>query len=88
MLAPLTTTLFSLGNTCSTSPCFPLSSEIRRCILSEEEFADMAIREMVQIGLIESTNIVMDYHEEKVKKAYSMDEKAHAHQKRESGEVL
>jgi len=38
--------------------------------MSEKDFADMAIREMVQIGLIESTDIVMDYHEEKVKKAY------------------
>ena len=38
--------------------------------MSEDEFAKMAIKEMVAINLIESENIVIDYHEEKVKKAY------------------
>lgn len=38
--------------------------------MSEDEFAKMAIKEMVAINLIESEDIVMDYHEEKVKKAY------------------
>ena len=38
--------------------------------MTEKEFADIAINEMVKIGLIESTEIVIDYHEEKVKKAY------------------
>ncbi len=38
--------------------------------MSEAEFAEMAIKEMVTVGLIESTDIVIDYHEEKVKKAY------------------
>lgn len=38
--------------------------------MTEKEFADIAINEMVKIGLIESAEIVIDYHEEKVKKAY------------------
>ncbi|MBQ9848857.1 MAG: NAD(P)/FAD-dependent oxidoreductase [Clostridia bacterium] len=38
--------------------------------MTEKEFADIAVKEMVKIGLIESENIVIDYHEEKVKKAY------------------
>ncbi len=38
--------------------------------MSEEEFAKMAIKEMVAINLIESEDVVIDYHEEKVKKAY------------------
>ena len=38
--------------------------------MSEDEFAKMAIKEMVAINLIESEDVVIDYHEEKVKKAY------------------
>lgn len=38
--------------------------------MPEEEFAKMAIKEMVAINLIESEDVVIDYHEEKVKKAY------------------
>ncbi|MDD6203276.1 MAG: NAD(P)/FAD-dependent oxidoreductase [Lachnospiraceae bacterium] len=38
--------------------------------MSEEEFAKMAISEMVSIGLIDSPDVVIDYHEERVKKAY------------------
>ena len=38
--------------------------------MSEDEFAKMAIQEMVTIGLIDSADDVIDYHEEKVKKAY------------------
>ncbi len=38
--------------------------------MTEAEFAEMAIKEMATIGLIESTDCVIDYHEEKVKKAY------------------
>lgn len=38
--------------------------------MTEKEFAGIAVGEMVRIGLIESEDIVIDYHEEKVKKAY------------------
>ena len=38
--------------------------------MSESDFAEIAIKEMVQVGLIESADIVIDYHREKVKKAY------------------
>jgi len=38
--------------------------------MSEDEFAKLGISEMVKIGLIESADVVLDYHEEKVKKAY------------------
>lgn len=38
--------------------------------MSEDEFAKMAIKEMVAINLIASEDLVIDYHEEKVKKAY------------------
>ncbi|MDD6102048.1 MAG: NAD(P)/FAD-dependent oxidoreductase [Clostridiales bacterium] len=38
--------------------------------MSEEEFADLAINEMISIGLISSKNQVADYHMEKIKKAY------------------
>ncbi len=38
--------------------------------MSEEDFAHMAIKEMVAIGLIDSPDVVIDYHQEKVKKAY------------------
>ena len=38
--------------------------------MSEEEFSKMAIKEMVAIGLIDSPDVVIDYHQEKVKKAY------------------
>jgi protoporphyrinogen oxidase len=38
--------------------------------MSEDEFAAFCIEEMVKIGLIESADEVMDYHMEKIKKAY------------------
>ncbi len=38
--------------------------------MSEEEFAKLGIEEMVKIGVIESADIVLDSHMEKVKKAY------------------
>lgn len=38
--------------------------------MTEEEFAAMATKEMVTMGLIESTDDVLDYHLERVKKAY------------------
>lgn len=38
--------------------------------MTEKEFADIAVKEMVTVGLIESADIVIDYHQEKVKKAY------------------
>ena len=38
--------------------------------MSEDEFARMAIEEMVKIKLINSPSEVIDYHQEKVKKAY------------------
>ncbi len=38
--------------------------------MTEAEFAEIAIKEMVTVGLIESTDCVIDFHEEKVKKAY------------------
>ena len=38
--------------------------------MTEAEFAEIAIKEMVTVGLIESTDVVIDFHEEKVKKAY------------------
>ena len=38
--------------------------------MSEKQFAEMALDEMVTIGLIESKDVVLDYHMEKVKKAY------------------
>ena len=38
--------------------------------MSEEEFAKFAIRDMIHLGLIDSKKDVLDYHEEKVKKAY------------------
>ena len=38
--------------------------------MSDEEFARKAIREMVIMDLIESTDEVLDYHVERVKKAY------------------
>ena len=38
--------------------------------MSEEEFAKLGIDEMVKIGLIGSKDEVIDYHMEKVKKAY------------------
>ncbi|MBQ6637078.1 MAG: NAD(P)/FAD-dependent oxidoreductase [Lachnospiraceae bacterium] len=37
---------------------------------TEDEFAKVAIEEMIQIGIIESADCVLDYHMEKVKKAY------------------
>ncbi len=37
---------------------------------NEEEFAKVGIEEMVKIGIIESKDDVLDYHMEKVKKAY------------------
>lgn len=38
--------------------------------MTEREFADMGIGEMLKIGLIESADEVLDFHMEKVKKAY------------------
>ena len=38
--------------------------------LSDDEFAQMGVREMVTIGMIESADDVLDYHVERVKKAY------------------
>lgn len=38
--------------------------------MTEKEFSDFATREMVQMGLIDSTGCVIDTHMEKVKKAY------------------
>ena len=38
--------------------------------MSEDEFAKFAIEDMVKLGLIDSADSVLDYHEEKVKKAY------------------
>ena len=38
--------------------------------MTEKEFADMGISEMLEIGLIESREDVLDTHMEKVKKAY------------------
>ncbi|MBP9995750.1 MAG: NAD(P)/FAD-dependent oxidoreductase [Lachnospiraceae bacterium] len=38
--------------------------------MTEEQFADFAINDMVNLGLIDSKDDVIDYHEEKVKKAY------------------
>jgi len=38
--------------------------------MSEKEFSDFAVKEMVQMGLIDSPSQVMDTHMEKVKKAY------------------
>lgn len=38
--------------------------------MSEEEFASLGIKEMIEIGLIDSKDEVIDYHMEKIKKAY------------------
>ena len=38
--------------------------------MSEDEFADFAINDMINLGLISDKSEVIDYHEEKVKKAY------------------
>ena len=38
--------------------------------MSEKEFAEFAIKDMIHLGLISSKKDVLDYHEEKVKKAY------------------
>ncbi len=38
--------------------------------LSEEEFAELGIREMLKIGLVSDECDVLDYHMEKVRKAY------------------
>ena len=38
--------------------------------MTEDEFADFAIQDMVNLGLIADKSEVIDYHEEKVKKAY------------------
>ena len=37
---------------------------------TEDELAEMGIEEMIKIGIIDSKNDVIDYHMEKVKKAY------------------
>ena len=38
--------------------------------MSEEEFAHFAIKDMIRLGIIAQKSDVLDYHEEKVKKAY------------------
>ena len=38
--------------------------------MSEDEFAKFAIEDMIKLGLIDNADSVLDYHEEKVKKAY------------------
>ena len=38
--------------------------------MTEKEFSDFAVKEMVQMGLIDSPEVVMDTHMERVKKAY------------------
>ena len=38
--------------------------------MSEEEFARFAIKDMIRLGIIAHKSDVLDYHEEKVKKAY------------------
>ncbi len=38
--------------------------------MTEEEFAKMGIEEMVQLGIISDESVVLDYHMERVKKAY------------------
>ncbi len=38
--------------------------------MTEDEFAEFAINDMINLGLIADRSDVMDYHEEKVKKAY------------------
>ena len=38
--------------------------------MSEKEFSEFAVSEMVKMGLIDSPDVVLDTHMEKVKKAY------------------
>lgn len=38
--------------------------------MSEEKFAKLGIKEMIKVDLIESSDEVIDFHMEKVKKAY------------------
>ncbi len=38
--------------------------------MSEEEFARFAIKDMIRLGIVARKSDVLDYHEEKVKKAY------------------
>ena len=38
--------------------------------MSEQQFADLGIEEMIKLGLIDSKDEVLDFHMEKVKKAY------------------
>ena len=38
--------------------------------MTEEEFAKIGVSEMVKLGLIDSPEVVLDVHKEKVKKAY------------------
>ena len=38
--------------------------------MTDDKFAEMAIKEMVVMGLIDSENLVIDFHVERVKKAY------------------
>ena len=38
--------------------------------MPDEEFAELGIREMVKLGLIDDTSAALDYHVERVKKAY------------------
>ena len=38
--------------------------------LADDKFANMAIKEMLKIGMIKNTSDVIDYHVERVRKAY------------------
>ena len=38
--------------------------------MTEEEFAKIGVSEMIKLGLIDSQDVVLDVHMEKVKKAY------------------
>ena len=38
--------------------------------MTEEEFAKIGVSEMIKLGLIDSPDVVLDVHMEKVKKAY------------------
>ena len=38
--------------------------------MAEKEFSDLGISEMIKLGLIESRDDVLDFHLERVKKAY------------------
>ena len=40
------------------------------CQMDEKSFTDLGIREMKQLGIIDSESVVMETHIEKIKKAY------------------